>query len=91
MEISNFWGNLKRIIRKLFWGKSNQEGEEQKPQNLTAIPGIGSNNCQVFYDAGYKTPESIFEASDKDLMTIPGVGIAFIKRLRDGNWVKNID
>ena len=50
--------------------------------NLTSIPGIGAKNCNNFYEAGYMTPESIISASDEELLTIPGVGISFVKKLR---------
>ena len=51
-------------------------------ENLTSIPGIGAKNCNNFYEAGYMTPESIIAASDEELLTIPGVGISFVKKLR---------
>ena len=51
-------------------------------ENLTSIPGIGTKNCNNFYEAGYMTPESIISASDEELLAIPGVGIGFIKKLR---------
>jgi len=51
-------------------------------ENLTSIPGIGTKNCNNFYEAGYMTPESIISASDQELLTIPGVGISFVKKLR---------
>ena len=51
-------------------------------ENLTPIPGIGAKNSNNFYDAGYMTPESIISASDEELLTIPGVGIGFIKKSR---------
>ena len=51
-------------------------------ENLTSIPGIGTKNCSNFYEAGYMTPESIISASDEELLTIPGVGISFVKKLR---------
>ena len=51
-------------------------------ENLTSIPGIGTKNCNNFYEAGYLTPESIITASDEELLTIPGVGISFVKKLR---------
>ena len=53
-----------------------------KCENLTSIPGIGTKNCNNFYEAGYMTPESIISASDEELLTIPGVGISFVKKLR---------
>ena len=52
-------------------------------ENLTSIPGIGAKNCNNFYEAGYMTPESIISASDEELLTIPGVGISFVKKLRE--------
>ena len=62
----------------------NKRGERfsEKYENLTSIQGIGTKNCNNFYKAGYKTPESIISASDEELLTIPGVGINFIKKLR---------
>ena len=51
-------------------------------ENLTSIPGIGTKNCNNFYEAGYMTPESIISASDEELLNIPGVGRNFIKKLR---------
>ena len=51
-------------------------------ENLTSIPGIGTKNCNNFYEAGYMTPESIIAASDEDLLSIPGVGTNFVKKLR---------
>ena len=51
-------------------------------ENLTSIPGIGTKNCNNFYEAGYMTPESIISATDEELLTIPGVGISFVKKLR---------
>ena len=63
----------------------NKQGEElsERCQNLTSIPGIGTKNCNNFYEAGYMTPESIISASDEELLTIPGVGIRFVKKLRE--------
>ena len=62
----------------------NQQGEKisDRCENLTSIPGIGAKNCNNFYEAGYMTPESIIAASDEELLTIPGVGISFVKKLR---------
>ncbi len=62
----------------------NKQGEKlsDRCENLTSIPGIGTKNCNIFYEAGYMTPESIIAASDEELLTIPGVGIGFVKKLR---------
>ena len=58
------------------------EKHSERCANLTSIPGIGTKNCNNFYEAGYMTPESIIAASDEELLTIPGVGINFVKKLR---------
>ena len=62
----------------------NKKGEQfsDRCENLTSIPGIGTKNCNNFYEAGYMTPESIISASDEELLNIPGVGIGFVKKLR---------
>ena len=73
----------KRKISNIF-GIFNKQGREfsERCENLTSIPGIGEKNCNNFYEAGYMTPESIISASDEELLTIPGVGISFVKKLR---------
>tara|TARA_B100000700_G_C14593220_1_gene645599 strand:+ start:265 stop:534 length:270 start_codon:yes stop_codon:yes gene_type:complete len=76
--------SIKMKVKDLFGfiGTNNQKDSE-RCENLTSIPGIGAKNCNNFYDAGYKTPESIIAASDKELLSIPGVGMSFIKKLRN--------
>ena len=74
--------NVKNLfnILNIFY---KQKGElSDRCENLTSIPGIGAKNCNNFYEAGYMTPESIISASDEELLTIPGVGISFVKKLR---------
>ena len=60
-----------------------KEPLSERCENLTSLPGIGAKNCNNFYEAGYMTPESIISASDEELLTIPGVGISFVKKLRN--------
>tara|TARA_B100000945_G_scaffold284879_1_gene254775 strand:- start:136 stop:405 length:270 start_codon:yes stop_codon:yes gene_type:complete len=75
--------NTKRKVSKIFSIFNKQEENlSARCENLTSIPGIGSKNCNNFYEAGYMTPESIISASDEELLTIPGVGISFVKKLR---------
>ena len=83
MLIEKFLLNIKRKLSNtlsLLNLKKNKLSDRR--ENLTSIPGIGTKNCNNFYEAGYKTPESIISASDEELLTIPGVGISFVKRLR---------
>ena len=83
MFIENIILKIKRKISNIF-NIFNQKKEKftDKCENLTSIPGIGTKNCNNFYEAGYMTPESIISASDEELLTIPGVGVSFIKKLR---------
>ena len=83
MFIEEILLNTKRKISNMLI-LINKGGERfsEKCENLTSIPGIGTKNCNNFYEAGYMTPESIISASDEELLLIPGVGISFVKKLR---------
>jgi len=83
MFIEKILLNSRRKISNIFriFNKEKRELSD-RCENLTSIPGIGTKNCNNFYEAGYMTPESIISASDEELLTIPGVGIGFIKKLR---------
>ena len=83
MFIKELLFNTKRKLSKISRIFSTQTEElSDRYENLTSIPGIGTKNCNNFYKAGYMTPESIISASDEELLTIPGVGISFVKKLR---------
>ena len=83
MLIKKILLNTKRKILNLLSIFKEQKGKfSDRCENLTSIPGIGDKNCNNFYEAGYMTPESIISASDEELLTIPGVGISFVKKLR---------
>ena len=83
MFIEEIFLNTKRkLSNMLILFKKPGKRFSERCENLTSIPGIGTKNCNNFYKAGYKTPESIISASDEELLTIPGVGISFIKKLR---------
>ena len=76
--------NTKRKLAKIFRFFNKQDAKlSNRCENLTSIPGIGAKNCNNFYEAGYMTPESIISASDEELLTIPGVGMGFVKNLRN--------
>tara|TARA_B100000965_G_scaffold325628_1_gene287921 strand:- start:374 stop:643 length:270 start_codon:yes stop_codon:yes gene_type:complete len=83
MLIKKILFNAKRKLSNILriFNKQTEELSDRY-ENLTSIPGIGTKNCNNFYKAGYMTPESIISASDEELLTIPGVGISFVKKLR---------
>ena len=83
MFIEKIFLNTKRKFSNIFSILIQpREKLSDRCENLTSIPGIGTKNCNNFYEAGYMTPESIIAASDEELLTIPGVGISFVKKLR---------
>ena len=83
MFIKKILFNTKKNLSSFLSTLNRRKGElSDRWENLTAIPGIGTKNCNNFYEAGYMTPESIISASDEELLTIPGVGISFVKKLR---------
>ncbi len=83
MFIEKILLNTKKNLSSLLTILNREQGElSDRCENLTSIPGIGTKNCNNFYEAGYMTPESIISASDEELLSIPGVGISFIKKLR---------
>ena len=75
--------NAKRKLSSIISIFNRQEQNfSERCENLTSIPGIGTKNCNNFYEAGYMTTESIISASDDELLNIPGVGLNFVKKLR---------
>ena len=83
MFIKKILLNTKRNLSNILCiFKQQKRNLSDRCENLTSIPGIGTKNCNNFYEAGYMTPESIISASDEELLTIPGVGISFVKKLR---------
>ena len=82
MLTKTFFFNTKRNFARLFNIFSKKRKLSDRCENLTSLPGIGTKNCNNFYEAGYMTPESIISASDEELLNIPGVGISFVKKLR---------
>ena len=82
MFIQKILLSTKRNLSNILSILKKQKGElPDKTKNLTSIPGIGTKNCNNFYEAGYMTPESIISASDEELLNIPGVGIGLVKKL----------
>ena len=74
-----------RVLKKFFTSlrKFNPFTQNQDWTSLTVLPGIGIKNGQLFFDAGYRTPQDVLNASDEELLEIRGVGTNFLKRLRD--------
>ena len=50
---------------------------------LTALPGVGAKSAKALFEAGFKTPESIINAEEKDLLAVSGVGINLVKKIKN--------
>tara|TARA_Y100001968_G_C19298154_1_gene687650 strand:- start:57 stop:314 length:258 start_codon:yes stop_codon:yes gene_type:complete len=72
---------FKSLLR--FFHKINPFNQSPGWASLTVLPGIGIKNGQLFFEAGYKTPQDVLNATDEELLEIPGVGMNFLKRLRN--------
>ncbi len=83
MFIIKFLLNTKTSLSNILSILNKQRREfSDKCEILTSIPGI-EKNCNNLYQAEYITPESIIYAYDQELLTIPEVGISFVKKLRE--------
>ena len=51
-------------------------------ETLTALPGVGAKSAKALFDAGFKTPEAIIDADEKDLLAVTGVGINLVKKIK---------
>tara|TARA_B100000524_G_scaffold345008_1_gene243054 strand:- start:140 stop:472 length:333 start_codon:yes stop_codon:yes gene_type:complete len=63
--------------------KSKKDDPKKVMEALKAIPGVGTKSAEAFYKAGFKTPKSIISAKDEDLLSIPGVGVNLVKKLKN--------
>ena len=52
-------------------------------ESLTTLPGVGAKSAKAFYDAGFKSTKSVISADEKDLLSVPGVGINLVKKLKN--------
>ena len=50
---------------------------------LTALPGVGAKSAKALFEAGFKTPEAIINADEKDLLAVSGVGINLVKKIKN--------
>ena len=51
-------------------------------ETLTALPGVGAKSAKALFDAGFKTPDAIIDADEKDLLAVTGVGINLVKKIK---------
>lgn len=63
---------------------AEEDEEETGPDDptLTEIKGIGAEIERALINAGYDTKDKLREASDDELLKIPGIGVATLKEIR---------
>ena len=52
-------------------------------ESFTAIPGVGAKSAKAFYEAGFKSTKEILSAKSEDLLSVPGVGVNLVKKLKE--------
>ncbi len=62
--------------------KAKTVSSKKNIEILTSLPGVGAKSAQALYDAGFKTTKSIIAADEKDLLSVAGVGINLVKKLK---------
>ena len=70
---------------KVTKSKSKKEDAKKIIESLTTLPGVGAKSAKAFYEAGFKSTKSVISASEKDLLSVPGVGINLVKKLKKLN------
>ena len=50
---------------------------------LTTLPGVGAKSAKALYEAGFKTTKAVIDADEKDLLSVSGVGINLVKKLKE--------
>ena len=63
--------------------KSKKGDSKKIIETLSTLPGVGAKSAKAFYEAGFKTTKSLINASEKDLLAVPGVGINLVKKIKN--------
>tara|TARA_A100001388_G_scaffold36226_1_gene23110 strand:- start:368 stop:682 length:315 start_codon:yes stop_codon:yes gene_type:complete len=63
--------------------KSKKGDSKKIIETLSTLPGVGAKSAKAFYEAGFKTTKSLINASEKELLAVPGVGINLVKKLKN--------
>ena len=63
--------------------KTKTVNSKKNIEILTALPGVGVKSAKALIEAGFKTPEAIINADEKDLLAVSGVGINLVKKIKE--------
>ncbi len=62
--------------------KTKTTSSKKNIETLTTLPGVGAKSAKALYEAGYKTTKAVIAADEKDLLSVSGVGINLVKKLK---------
>ena len=62
--------------------KVKSANSKKNIEPLTSLPGVGAKSAKALFEAGFKTPEAIINADEKDLLAVSGVGINLVKKIK---------
>ena len=63
--------------------KAKKASSKKNIEALTSLPGVGAKSAKALYEAGFKTKEAIIAADEKELLSVSGVGINLVKKLKE--------
>ena len=62
--------------------KAKKGNSKKSIETLTTLPGVGAKSAKALYEAGFKTTKAVISADEKDLLSVSGVGINLVKKLK---------
>ena len=62
--------------------KTKAVNSKKNIETLTTLPGVGAKSAKALYEAGFKTKKAVIAADEKDLLSVSGVGINLVKKLK---------
>ena len=62
--------------------KTKEVNSKKNIETLTTLPGVGAKSAKALYEAGFKTTKAVIAADEKDLLSVSGVGINLVKKLK---------
>ena len=63
--------------------KSKKVNSKKNIETLTSLPGVGAKSAKALYEAGFKTTKAVIAADEKELLSVSGVGINLVKKLKE--------
>ena len=62
--------------------KTKTVNSKKNIETLLTLPGVGAKSAKALYEAGFKTTKAVIDADEKDLLSVSGVGINLVKKLK---------